>query len=197
MVGHQFLELVMLVRIQPPMPMEPEGKIQVYTGKGKGKTTAALGLLIRSLGHGLTPCWISYFKGSKRYHEGALSVLEKLGVQHHNIIEEHPAFGNNNSENISELCYKSITNIRETFINYPDKWDLLFLDEFNIVIRDGYVDIVDFLSLLDQKPNKLELIITGRCAHPKLLERADLVSRIEEEKHYYADGVVARLGIEY
>lgn len=171
-----------------------KGFIQVYTGNGKGKTTAALGVALRAVGHGLKVLVIQFMKGNIDY--GELESAKKLSPF---------------------LTIKQMG--RETFVSKTDpepmdiklaqegfslakkavkerKYDIVILDEINVAVDYGLIPLSDLLYLLDSKPETVELILTGRNARPEILERADLVTEMMERKHYYEKGVVARKGIE-
>jgi len=143
--------------------------IQVYTGTGKGKTTAALGLAMRALGHGLKVYIIQFMKGNIRY--GELETARQLSP---NFV-------------IKQMG-------RETFVdrNNPDKIDIELAQRAFHLAKD----LEALLDLLDSKPDHVELILTGRYAKPEVIERADLVTEMVEVKHYYREGIHSREGIE-
>lgn len=169
-----------------------KGYTQVYTGKGKGKTTASIGLIVRALGHRLKVYMGQFMKG-QRY--GELDTLEKLGV----TIER---FGTENCiispEHVTEL---DLAKAKEGYrkveqILLSEKYDLVVLDEicvstyFNLITKD------EILHLMKIKPQETELVLTGRYAPKEVIQSADLVTEMKEIKHYYNCGVMARDGIE-
>jgi len=171
-----------------------KGYIQVYTGNGKGKTTAALGLALRAVGHGFKVLIIQFTKGHT--HHGELRSAEKL-APHLTILQmgrdsfvskDHPA-----SQDI-ELAQKGFAVAREAVES--KSYDIVILDEINVAVDYGLVALSDLLYLLDHKPDEVEIILTGRNAKPEVLERAHLVTEMVEIKHYYTQGVPARKGIE-
>lgn len=166
-----------------------KGYIQVYTGDGKGKTTAALGLVTRALGAGLSVHVIQFIK-SMEYSE--LHTLRKLGVPVHQFgrgcfIRGVPAGEDR------EIASRGLSFARELM---DTDLDLLVLDEINVAIALGLLETEDVLEVLRAKPEGMELICTGRGAPPALVEIADLVTEMVSVRHYYDSGVEARDGIE-
>ena len=169
-----------------------KGYVQVYTGDGKGKTTAAIGLAVRAVGGGLKVFMGQFVKGMD-YSE--LKSLERLSPQikvkqygrakfvHGKPTEEDVAAARSGYEEIKEVIVSG-------------QYDLVILDEANIAVYFKLFSVEDLLVLIDEKPESVELVFTGRKAEPKLIERADLVTEMKEIKHYYGGGVLAREGIE-
>jgi cob(I)alamin adenosyltransferase len=170
------------------------GMIQVYTGDGKGKTTAALGQALRALGHGFRVYMIQFMKGDPGYGElRAGRRLEGLTIQQFGrtdfVDRDHPAPGD------IALARKGLEHARE--IMAAGQHDLLILDEINVAMDFGLVPVEAVLELMGNKPKDMELILTGRCAPEKVIQAADLVTEMREIKHYYRQGEVARDGIEH
>lgn len=190
------------------------GLIQVYTGNSKGKTTAALGLSIRAIGHGYKVAFLQLMKGSNYY--GELVTLKRLSED---IF--HKQFGRPcpHSGDIKEGTGKcigcgncfirkgdDITDDRKEALQalefikeqmHSGKFDIMVLDE---ILNCIYFDLLteqEVLDLLNQKPDKLEVILTGRNASKGIIDRADLVTNMEMIKHPYEKGIMARRGIEY
>lgn len=166
--------------------------IQVYTGNGKGKTTAALGLAIRAAGSGLQ-VYIGQFVKGKGYGElTALKKIKNIKVEQLGsacFIKKAPtekdiALAKNGLEKIRKIISQRI-------------YHMVILDEINIALRLGLLALEDIISLIRKTPKKIELVLTGRYAHPEILKIADLVSEIKERKHYFKKGVKARKGIEF
>ena len=166
--------------------------IQVYTGNGKGKTTAALGLAIRAAGSGLQ-VYIGQFVKGKKYGElKALKKIKNIKVEQLGItcfIKKAPtkkdiALAKNGLEKIRKIISQRI-------------YHMVILDEINIALRLELLALEDVISLIRKTPKKIELVLTGRYAHPEILKIADLVSEIKERKHYFKKGVKARKGIEF
>lgn len=168
------------------------GYVQVYTGDGKGKTTAALGLALRASGHGMRTYIGQFMKGQ---HYGELNALqdhpcitiEQYGdvrcIRREEVTPEHIAQARRGLERVQEAMLSG-------------RYDIVVLDEVNVAIWFGLLTVKEVLALLDQKPENVELVLTGRCAPPELIERADLVTEMQEVKHYFQQGVLAREGIE-
>ncbi len=168
------------------------GYIQVYTGNGKGKTTASLGLIIRALGNNLKVYMGQFMKG-QRY--GELNTLEKLGV----LVER---FGTEeclmSRDDVSELDIKKAKEgyKRVLEVLLSKKYDLVILDEICVSTYFNLITEEEILHLMKVKPLETELVLTGRYAPEKVIEQADLVTEMKEIKHYYEQGVMARDGIE-
>jgi cob(I)alamin adenosyltransferase len=166
--------------------------IQVYTGNGKGKTTAAFGQAIRAVGAGLK-VFIGQFVKGKDYSElNALKKIKNIKIERFGrtcFIKRGP------EKRDLELARSGLERVRK--IISLGIYDVVILDEINVALKLKLLKLKDLLTLVDKTPKKIELILTGRNAHPKILKRADLVSEIKDRKHYYKKGVKARRGIEY
>ncbi len=172
------------------------GLVIVHTGNGKGKTTAAMGLALRAIGQGLKVLMLQFIKGSWKY--GELKSIKRLGPDF--IIQQlGKGFICSNSElddnEIKENICSSWELARKEILS--DKHDMVILDEINYVVSYGLLTVEEVLTLLDEKPERLHLIMTGRDAHNKIIERADLVTEMKETKHPYSKGVKAQKGIEF
>jgi cob(I)alamin adenosyltransferase len=170
------------------------GLIQVYTGDGKGKTTAALGLALRACGHGLSVYMIQFMKGDIEYGElKAAQCIPNLTI----IQFGRPDFvdkENPRKEDI-DLARKALEHAKD-IISSGDH-DIVILDELNVALDFKLVDLKDALMLIESKPKNIELIITGRNAPKEILNMADLVTNMENIKHPYDGGISARCGIEH
>jgi len=176
--------------------MKEKGIIQVYTGAGKGKSTAAIGQAARAAGHGLKVSLVSFFKDPEAFGYGEYKSLEKLGIKTFPFAKKHPHFYKElNPDDVCRECSRGLEFIKNLF--QDPSWDMLVLDEINIAVRDGFLKEEEVLSLLETKPEKLELVLTGRGATEKIIEKADLVSEVREVKHPYSQGIKSRKGIEY
>jgi cob(I)alamin adenosyltransferase len=176
--------------------MKEKGLIQVYTGAGKGKSTAAIGQAVRAAGHGFKVGLVSFFKDPEAFGYGEHKSLEKLGVRTFLFAKKHPYFYKElNPDDVGQECSEGLEFIKELF--QDPSWDMLVLDEINIAIHDDFLKEEEVLSLLEAKPEKLELVLTGRGATKKIIEKADLVSEVKEVKHPYRKGIKSREGIEY
>jgi len=173
-----------------------KGLIQIYTGPGKGKSTAAIGQAVRAAGHGLKVGLVTFFKDPEAFGYGEYKSLEKLGIKSFLFAKKHPHFYKDlNPDDVCQECSRGLEFIRELF--QDTSWDMLVLDEMNIAVRDGFLQEEEVLSLLEAKPEKLELVLTGRGITEKIIEQADLVSEVREVKHPYSQGIKSREGIEY
>ena len=176
--------------------MKKKGLIQVYTGTGKGKSTAAIGQAARAAGHGFKVGFISFFKDPEAFGYGEYKSLKKLGIKAFLFARKHPHFYKElKTDDVCRECRQGVEFIRELF--QDPSWDMLVLDEINIAVRDGFLKEEDVLSLLEAKPEDLELVLTGRGVTEKIIEKADLVSEVKEVKHPYNQGIKSRKGIEY
>jgi len=169
-----------------------KGYVQVYTGDGKGKTTAALGLAIRAAGAGFK-VFIAQFLKKGDYSEikalerfSDLITVEQFGLGR--FVRGKPA-----PEDI-EAARKGLESVKKILAS--GKHQMVILDEANVAAVCGLVSIDDLLAVIEQKPPQVELILTGRGAAPRVIERADLVSEVKAIKHYFNNGVKARVGIE-
>jgi cob(I)alamin adenosyltransferase len=169
------------------------GQVQVYTGNGKGKTTAAFGLALRASGHGLRVHIIQFMKGGGPYGEHAaagrlapeltVSITGRAGW----VKKGAPA-----PEDVSE-AQRALALARQAL---SGDHDLVILDEANGAVDFGLIAVEELLSLIAAKPPQVELVLTGRNAHEKVMEAADLVTEMREVKHYFNKGVDFRVGIE-
>jgi len=176
--------------------MKERGLVQVYTGDGKGKSTAAIGQAVRAAGHGFKVGFVSFFKDPEAFGCGEFGSLQKLGVNTFHFARRHPHFYKDLSfDEVRRECLRGLEFIKGLFAD--ETWDMLVLDEINIALRDGFLKEEEVLSLLEAKPQKLELILTGRGATEGIIEKADLVSEVKEVKHPYDQGIQKREGIEY
>ena len=173
------------------------GLIVVNTGDGKGKTTAALGICVRAVGYDLRIAIVQFVKGS--WHYGELDGIKKLAPNVEMFIGGKGFVGiidDNLPRTEHERAAEETLKLAEELM-LADKYDILILDELNVAISIGLLDIDDVLKLLDKKPESLDIIITGRSADPKLIDRADLVTEMKEIKHPYQKGILAQKGIDY
>lgn len=176
--------------------MKERGLIQVYTGNGKGKSTAAIGQAVRAAGHGFKVAFISFFKDPDVFGYGEYKSLEQLGVRTFLFARKHPHFYRElDPEEVCKQCGEALESIKE-LLRDPS-WDMVVLDEIIIAVRDGFLSEEQIISLLEAKPESVELIVTGRGATDGIIGKADLVSEVREVKHPYNQGIRAREGIEY
>lgn len=178
------------------MKGEPrKGLIQVYTGSGKGKTTAAFGLAMRARGQGLRVSIIQFLKGGP---SGEIEEAGKLGIK---LIRfpgsVSPGCCLNREEKLKLKARLQRDFSRAKEIVMGGRYDLVVLDELNFVLSQGLLMTKDVLALLREKPNHVEVVLTGRYAPKSIVRRADLVTEMVEVKHPFRQGLKARKGIEY
>jgi cob(I)alamin adenosyltransferase len=169
-----------------------KGYVQLYTGDGKGKTTASLGLALRASGRGLRTYIGQFMKGQKygeleALRDHPLITLEQYGdprcIRREEVTAEHVA-----------QAHEGLERARAAMLS--GDYDLVVLDEVNVSIWFGLLTTEEVLAFLDEKPEHVEVVLTGRRAPQDLIARADLVTEMREVKHYYQQGVMARVGIE-
>ena len=170
-----------------------KGYIHVYTGPGKGKTTAALGLGLRAVGAGFKVHMVQFMKG-RRYSEiDAIEKIPNFSISQHGRDE---FVNKQNPEQIDiDLAQEGFKFAKE--IVQSGKYDMIILDEINVVMDFNLISLEDILKLIEEKPEKLELVLTGRYAHPEIVKIADLVTEMLEIKHPYQNGIQARKGVDF
>jgi cob(I)alamin adenosyltransferase len=177
----------------------PEGKglLIVYTGPGKGKTTCALGTAFRAVGQGLRVLMVQFIKGS--WHYGELDAAKMLGDDKFEIRPMGRGFvkvggAETDPEDIrlASECWEA-----GRAAIYSGRYDLVVLDEINYVISYKMLDADAVVAALQERPEGVHVICTGRSANPKLIEIADLVTEMREVKHPYTKGILAQRGIDY
>ncbi|MFO7677445.1 MAG: cob(I)yrinic acid a,c-diamide adenosyltransferase [Thermoplasmatota archaeon] len=170
-----------------------KGYIHIYTGNGKGKTTAAIGLGVRSVGDGLLVYMIQFMKG-RRYSE--IDALEHMG--NFTVVQ----FGRDEFVSKKNPEQIDIDLAREGFehaktIIQSGKYSVVILDEINVAVDYGLIPLEEVIELMKTKPSTVELVLTGRYAHPEMVRYADLVSELLEIKHPYQAGIESRKGIDW
>jgi len=175
--------------------LENKGLIQIYTGDGKGKTTAGIGQAIRAKGHKFKVCFVYFFKNLKDTPYGEIEVLKGLGIETVGFAPHHPHFYKDiTAKQIREECLKALQSIKKIF---QKGYNMIILDEILIALRDGFLKEEEILDLLEKKPESLEIILTGRGATKKIIQRADLVTEMKKIKHPFNQGLKGKEGIEY
>jgi cob(I)alamin adenosyltransferase len=169
------------------------GCTQVYTGNGKGKTTAALGLALRAVGRGLRVCFFQFIKGGGPYGEHL--IADKLAPFFTIIQTGQPGWVNTRDITADRrLAQQALVQAKSLLMS--GDYDLFICDEINGAAGFGLIDVSQVLDLIRSRPENVELVLTGRNAHEQVIEAADLVTEMREIKHYYKAGVPARTGIE-
>jgi cob(I)alamin adenosyltransferase len=174
-----------------------QGLVIVYTGDGKGKTTAALGMCVRAVGHGLKICIVQFVKGTWKY--GELEGLKKLGpqIELHVMgkgcvgilgdklpVEEH----REEAESALALAVEKVSS---------GKFDIVILDEINVAVKLELIPVEKVLDLIHSRPEEVNLVLTGRNADPQIVKVADLVTEMLDIKHPYQSGILAKKGIDW
>ena len=174
------------------------GLLQVYTGKGKGKTTAAIGSALRASGHGMRVLICQFLKGGGK-PSGEIKAIELY----------HPSIQLRRFEQVAPIFAKGEVDIQALKMDIADAIqyikrvidkelvDLLVLDELNVVLANGWYPIQDFIELLRKRPQSIDVVLTGRGAPQEVCALADLVTEMVEVKHPYQQGIDSRKGIEY
>lgn len=176
-----------------------KGYVHIYSGNGKGKTTAAIGLAARALGSEMTVCYCSFHKDPELYGYSEMKSLEKLGAKIINFAKYHPHL----EELVAEETNKEIANDVDKAIDYlalfitENKYDLIILDEVLISIRDKYLSEDKLVDFIKNKPVSVELVLTGRGITDKLSLHADYITNFECVKHPYYNNLSPRKGIEF
>lgn len=178
---------------------EQHGYIQIYTGNGKGKTTASLGLAMRALGRNWKVIVIMFTKGGSNY--GELNSFRKLSdsiSKNLTIVQaglDRIVYASNKSPSDEIEIKKGWELAKNAILN--NDYQLIILDEINIAIDLKIIDIEEVIEVLKNKPQEMEIVLTGRNAKQKIIDIAHLVSEIKPVKHYWDTGIMAREGIEY
>lgn len=173
--------------------MQNRGYIQVYTGNGKGKTTAALGLTLRAVGAGKKVFFAQFVKGQRYFEVKSMEqYLPNVLIKQYGLncfIWEKPTQAD------IDAARQGLREVEEIICS--GKYDVVVLDEANIAVFYKLFSVQELIDVVTRKPTETEIIITGRYAAPELIEIADLVTEMKEVKHYYNQGVEARIGIEH
>ncbi len=169
-----------------------KGLVQVYTGDGKGKTTAALGLAMRAVGQGLKVIFIQFMKGDPECGE-------------HRFVQKYHPFEmvQLHQSDVFATPKEQLRREAEETFNFAEKaltggqYDMVIVDEILVAVRDGLLDGAQVIGLINRKPEKVELVLTGRNAPPEVVKAADLVTEMLMIKHPFTQGLSARRGIEF
>ena len=177
--------------------MRKDGLVIVYTGKGKGKTTAALGMALRAVGYNYKVCMIQFIKGSWHYGEMTSSKrlepefeLSAVGRGFVGIIDDKSPFDEH-----KRIAQEALRLSKEKIES--KKYDIIILDEINYAVNLGLIKLEDVLYLIKIKPLKLNLVFTGNHAKREIIQRADLVTEMKEVKHPFKSGIKAKKGIDF
>jgi len=177
--------------------MGKDGLVIIYTGNGKGKTTAALGMALRAVGHAQKICMIQFIKGS--WHYGELESSKKLspnfelvpaGTGFVGIIDDKSPI-----EVHEQSAKEAIQICKEKILS--GKYNIVILDEINYALNLGLVSLDDVLELIENKPSSLHLVLTGNHAKKQVIEKADLVTEMKEIRHPFKSGIKAKKGVDF
>ena len=178
-------------------PLADRGLVIVYTGRGKGKTTAALGIMLRAVGHGYKVGMIQFIKGEWYY--GELTSSKRLEPEFEMIAagkgfvgiidDDHPI------EDHQKAAGQALAIAREKLAS--GAYDVLILDEINYAVKLNLISEQDVLDLIAARPQKTTVVLTGNYAPEKVIEAADLVTEMKEVKHPYQSGIKAKKGIDF
>ena len=179
------------------VPKERKGLIVLITGYGKGKTTTALGIAVRACGHNMRVCIIQFMKGD--IYAGEWDGVKKMGCEVELIstgkgfcgIQGNPYPYEEHRMNAQEAIQLTLQKMES------GQYDILILDEINNALHLRFVDLEQVLEIIRRKPPLVHLVLTGRDAHPQVVELADTVSEIKEVKHAYRKGIEPQPGIDY
>jgi len=170
-----------------------KGFVQVYTGEGKGKTTAAVGLGLRAAGQGLKVYMIQFMKGRRYGEVAATEEMENFRIEQFGR-DEFVRKGDPEEVDV-RLAREGLRRAQE--IIKGGEWDVVILDEVNVAVDYGLLSLRDVIELVEMKPPHVELILTGRYAREEIIEKGDLVTEMVEVKHPFQKGVLARRGIDF
>ena len=177
--------------------MGKDGFVIVYTGNGKGKTTAALGMALRAIGYNHKICMIQFIKGS--WHYGEIDSLKRLEPEFELITIGKGFVGiiddKSPREEHQKIAQEAIRISKEKI--QSGKYDIVILDEVNYAINLDLIDVSDVLDLINSKPSDLNLVLTGNHARNEIIEIADLVTEMKEVKHPFKSGIKAKKGIDF
>ena len=186
-----------MVKITRLVPKEKKGLVVVITGYGKGKTTAALGIMVRACGHNMRVCIIQFMKGD--LYAGEWDGIKKMDCQVELIstgkgfcgIQGNPYTHEEHRKNAQDAIALAQQKLES------GRFDILILDEINNALKLRLVDLEQVLDIIKRKPALMHLVLTGRDAHPQVIELADTASEIKEVKHAYRKGIEPQPGIDY
>ncbi|MCL5257072.1 MAG: cob(I)yrinic acid a,c-diamide adenosyltransferase [Chloroflexi bacterium] len=171
-----------------------EGLVEVFTGNGKGKSSAAFGVVLRATGHGLRSHVVLFMKGDVRYGEFTASQylpgvsMARFGPEH--LIDPRQISDEDKAEVLRGLEHAESAML-------SGDYDLIVMDEINVAVAWKLIEVERLVELIKKRPPQVELILTGRSAHQQVIDLADLVTEMREIKHPYTKGILSRAGIDY
>ena len=185
----------------PKRPPIKHGAFQIYTGEGKGKSTASLGLMLRALGAGFRVYYVRMLK--PRWKTGELKLCTQLAFHPNLTFRNVPHYwalcvSKSKPPDMNAMRKELIPEMEDLHLRVASgDYDLVIVDEINYCLHRGLVDLDQVLRVVGHRPPQVELVFTGRYAHEELVERADLVTEMRKVKHHFEQGVRARVGIEF
>lgn len=173
------------------------GLIHIYTGEGKGKTTAAIGLAVRAAGNGMKVLFVQFLKGGEE--SGELKIFKGLqeNIEVIRFDQRHPIFfkKGDTKDGLINAAKEALSLIDEKIKS--GKYDLVVLDEINNLVSQGWADVNELIEIIKKRPEGVEIVLTGRGASEELIDMADYVTEMRAVKHPLKKGIKARKGIEY
>jgi cob(I)alamin adenosyltransferase len=173
--------------------LKNEGRVIVYTGNGKGKTSAALGTVFRALGHGQRVCMLQFLKGKGEYGERIFSRTIEALEWH--ICGRGFVFNKEERDADREIARGGFELAREKVLS--DAFDLIVFDEITYLPQYGFLEVEKIVELIESRPPRLNVVLTGRNADAEIIRIADTVTIMEAEKHAYNLGIKAQKGVEF
>ncbi len=171
-----------------------KGLLMIFTGNGKGKTTAAIGLSVRAAGHGMRTCFIQFIKGS--WHYGEMDALKRLSdLIDLEVMGRGFTWKSDDLEKDKKEAKNAWEHAKKVILSCD--YDIVVLDEFTYAINYSMVDLEDVVEALKKRPQRLHVVVTGRDAPDELIQIADLVTEMKEVKHPFKAGIKAQKGIEF
>jgi len=175
---------------------DEKGLIVVHTGKGKGKSTAAFGMIFRCIAHGMPCAVVQFIKGGMSTGERDLILARFTDICRFHTMGEGFTWETQNRDRDVEMAQAAWEKAKELIRDDTNR--MVLLDEINIALRYDYIDVAEVIRFLAQeKPPMTHVVLTGRNAHPDLIEAADLVTEMELVKHPFRSGIKAQIGVEY
>lgn len=178
-------------------PKEKVGLTVVITGHGKGKTTAALGMVLRAMGHGMRGCIIEFIKGD--IYSGEIDGIKRLSPHVELHIMGKGFYGIKGDtythKEHRKKAQEALKLAEEKMLS--GNFDILILDEINVALTLNLIDLSQIVELIEKKPPLMHLVLTGRDAHPELIKRAHIVTEMKEIKHAFRQGIAPQKGIDY
>lgn len=171
-----------------------KGLLMIFTGNGKGKTTAAIGLSVRAAGHGMRTCFIQFIKGS--WHYGEMDALKRLSdLIDLEVMGRGFTWKSDDLEKDKKEAKNAWEHAKKVILSCD--YDIVVLDEFTYAINYSMVDLEDVVETFKKRPQRLHVVVTGRDAPDELIQIADLVTEMKEVKHPFKAGIKAQKGIEF